>query len=379
MFTVFLRRVRVTTKGCNLIYQQQFSENAVSTRSCSSSVCENASQKSLVVSYLINTCGLSPDDAVSASKKMNNLCFKSPENPDAVLKLLRAYGFTDAHHIPKIVTRWPDVLLASPSKTLFPKFEFLRSIGVRLPVLAHNLSIYPFMLRRSLKNWIIPLYNDLKSLLGSDERVAHVFSRSPAGFMSFDVSIFRERGVPESSIITLVMYQPALLVYPKKKLSLFIDRAVAMGFDISKSAFVHAVRVFSGMSELTLKRKMEVYRRCGCTESDINIAFLRHPLCMSLSEKKITANMDFLVNTLGYKPAVIAQHPVLLSLSLDKRIKSRCLVARALNEKGLKKMPSMTTMLKMPEEKFLNQYIVKHEKDIPNLLDIYRGKSNRGP
>ncbi|KAL3644794.1 hypothetical protein CASFOL_009974 [Castilleja foliolosa] len=344
-----IRKLKVLRNNFTLIYQQQFcaSENAASARSCSSSVCENASQKSFTVSYLISSCGLSPNDAVSASKK---LCFKSPENPDAVLKLLREYGFTNAHHIPKLVSKFPGVLSASPSKTLLPKLEFLRSIGVPIPVLAQKLSAYPLVFRYSLKNSIIPSYNDLKSLLGSDERVVHVFVRCPMTFVSFDISIFTER-----------------------------DQAVAMGCDTSNGAFVHAVRVLASMKESTLKHKMEVYRRYGYTEFDINVSFLRYPFCMTISEKKITANLDFLVNTLGYKPAAIAQHPTLVSLSLEKRLKLRCLVARALNEKGLKVMANMTTMLKLSEEKFLNQYIFKYEKDIPNLLDIYRGKSNPGP
>ncbi|GFQ03331.1 putative pentatricopeptide repeat-containing protein at2g01510 [Phtheirospermum japonicum] len=165
-----------------------------------------------------------------------------------------------------------------------------------------------------------------------------------------------------------------LLVVAKEKLSLYADRAIAMGFDISKSGFTSAIRVFASMTESTLKHKMEVYRRCGWTESDINAAFLRQPLCMHLSEKNITATMDFLVNELGYKPAAVAQCPAIFNASLEKTIKPRCLVARILNEKGLKNMNSVATLLVLSEEKFVKSYIVRYEKDISELLDIYLGK-----
>ncbi|KAK6164752.1 hypothetical protein DH2020_001616 [Rehmannia glutinosa] len=341
------------------------------------SVCENDSDKSFTVSYLINSCGLSSKDAISVSKKV---CFKSPENPDAVLHLLREYGFTDAH-IPRIVTKRPNVLVACPNKTLLPKLEFFLSIGVPLPVLAHKLSVYPYVLMRSLQNSITPLYNELKGLLHSDERVVHVFSRAPGVFgrgwskgISSNISILRERGVPESSIVSLIMYQPSLLTIGKDKLAVYVDRAVEMGFDLSKGGFVHAIQVFVDLSESTLKHKMEVYRKCGWSESDIVAVFLRYPLCMKLSEKKIMANMDFLVNELGCKPAAIAQRHVLLNFSLEKRIKPRCLVAKILNEKGLKNMTGVTSLLIMSEEKFLKRYIAKYQEDIPELLDIYRGK-----
>ncbi|GFP85641.1 hypothetical protein PHJA_000707800 [Phtheirospermum japonicum] len=375
MFAVlYRRRLRVPSKANILVGQ-----NAVLFRSCSTGVCENASENSFTVSYLINSCGLSPNDAISVSKKV---CFKSPEKPDAVLKILREYGFKDARQIPRIVTRCPDVLVSCPNKTLLPKLEFLRSIGVPLPVLAQKLSAYPFVLRISLKNSIIPSFNYLKTLLQSDERVIRVFTRAPraiewcwAKMVASNVSMLRERGVPQSVIVTLIMRQPNSLLTKEEKLAVHVDRAVEMGFDVSRSTFAHAINVFIGLSKSTLNHKMEVYKRCGWSESDINAAFLKLPLCMGLSEKKITANMDFLVNTLGFKPAAIARNHVLLFLSLEKRIKPRCLIVGILNEKRLlKKTLRVTTLLNISEENFLKRYIVKYERDIPELLDIYRGK-----
>ncbi|GFP85643.1 hypothetical protein PHJA_000708000 [Phtheirospermum japonicum] len=389
MFAVFCRRrliLRVPPNDCCIFVAQQFrapqTQNSFLVRSCSTSVCENASEnKSFTVSYLINSCGLSSNDAISASKK---LCIKSQEKPDAVLKLLRQYGFADAH-IHRIVTRYPRILVASPLKTLLPKLEFFVSIGVPLPVLARKLSGYPFIFWRSLKNTIIPSYNDLKALLQSDERVARVFKRSPRvfgrwgeGVVSSKISMLRERGVPESTIVSLVAHQPTLLVSTKEKFAAYVDRAIGMGFDVSKGAFVDAIQVFVSLGESNLKQKMEVYSRCGWSDSEINAAFSKHPICMTLSKEKITATMDFLVNTWSCEPAAIAQFPVLVCFSLEKRIKPRYLVSKILNEKGLKKMRSVTTLLYMAEDKFLKNYIVKYEKDIPELLDIYLGKAEMG-
>ena len=43
-------------------------------------------QHSFTVSYLVNSCGLSPETAFSASEKIH---FENPKNPDSVLALLR--------------------------------------------------------------------------------------------------------------------------------------------------------------------------------------------------------------------------------------------------------------------------------------------------
>ncbi|KAI3449526.1 hypothetical protein Pfo_006191 [Paulownia fortunei] len=385
MFAIISRRrLRVPPKDSIFVGAQFCAlQNAVlvksfSSQKSSSDVYRNDPKRSFAVSYLINSCGLSAKDANSVSRKV---CIKSPKKPDAVLELLRKYGFTNAH-ISRLVTRWPLVLVACPNKNLLPKLEFFRSIGVPIVVLVEKLSAQPTVLQRSLKNSLIPSYNYLKSLLQSDKRVAYVFSRAPRAFsggwpggISSNISILRERGVPESSIVSLVMYQPSLLIIGKKKLAVYVDRVAEMGFDISRRLFIHAIRVFTDMTESTLKHKMDVYRSCGWSEPDIIAAFIRNPLCMKLSEKKIMANMDFLVNKLGCKPGAVAQCPVLLGLNLDKRMKPRCLVARILNEKGLlKKMTGVTTLLKMSEEKFLKRYIVDYKEDIPQLLDIYQGK-----
>ncbi|KAL6500365.1 hypothetical protein OROHE_025731 [Orobanche hederae] len=381
MFAVFCRRrPSVPPTFCIFVGRQVSApENVVLVRSFSSSVCKNVSEKSFTVSYLINSCGLSSTDAISASNKMS---IKSPEKTDAVLELLRKYGFTNAD-ISRLVTKHPDVLLAGPNNNLLPKLDFFLSIGVPLPVLVKSISLQPLVFRRGLENSIIPTYDCLKTLLQSDERVVHVFSRAPRTFgcgwpvgISAIISMFRERGVPEPSIVKMVMHRPSLLVTSREKVAAYVDRAVEMGFDISRSAFIYAVRVFAELCESNLKNKMEVYRRCGWSESDINAAFLRSPNCMSLSEKKIMANMDFLVNTQGYKPNAVAQRPGLLNLSLEKRIKPRCLVAGILEQKGLfkKTTPGMTTLLKMSEKEFLKSYVVKYEKDIPELSDVYRGK-----
>ncbi|PIN05046.1 Mitochondrial transcription termination factor, mTERF [Handroanthus impetiginosus] len=349
-----------------------------SSKKSSSVVNGDYPKQSSTISYLINTCGLSSKDAIPISKKVT---IKSPENSDLVLELLRKYGFTDAH-IHKLINRWPNVLLSYPEKTLLPKLHFFHSIGVPLDFLAQNVSSNPLILQRSLEKYLIPLYDYLKTLLQSDKRIVNVFIRAPRAFayswrreIPSNIDILRQRGIPESSIVSLMANQPPLLVIGTKRLISCIDRAAEMGFDRTKAVFIQAIQVFASMSESTLKHKMEVYRRCGWSESDISSAFLKYPICLKFSEKKIMDNMDFLVNDLGLQPDAIARLPVLLSLNLDRRMKPRYFVARILREKGLlTKKIGLYSLLRMPETKFLKRYIANYEQDVPQLLDVYRGK-----
>ncbi|KAF6152309.1 hypothetical protein GIB67_005963, partial [Kingdonia uniflora] len=55
------------------------------------SVLKPTKDSSFVVSYLINNCGLSPQSAISASKKLN---FKTTTKPDSNLQFFQDHGFT---------------------------------------------------------------------------------------------------------------------------------------------------------------------------------------------------------------------------------------------------------------------------------------------
>lgn len=329
------------------------------------------------ISYLTNSCGLSLSGAFSVSKKLS---IKSRDNSDAVLQLLKRYGFTNSQ-ISRLVTKWPGVLQSCADKTLSPKLEFFCSIGVPPAVLPQKLSEYPFLLRRSFGNYFTPWYNYLKSILQSDKNVVAVFLSSPMAFthgwperIPSNIAILRERGVPESSIASLMLNKPSMMIFKKEKFGACVDRAAELGFTASKVVFVRALQVFGRMSESTLKHKMDVYRRCGWSESDLNAAFLRHPLCMKLSQKKIRANMDFLVNELGFNPSDVAQCPAILDYNRDRRMRPRWTVVRILKARGLvKESMSITSMFHMSEANFIKRYIADYEEEFPELLDVYRG------
>ncbi|GER24764.1 mitochondrial transcription termination factorfamily protein [Striga asiatica] len=382
MFAIFRgRRLRLPPE-LSIFAAPQFrtAENAVFFRSFTTGrlppgVRENDPEKSFTLSYLVSSCGLAPDVAVRASSKVQ---LKSPEKPDAVLNLLREYGFTPAH-ISVMVTRFPKVLSACPDQTLLPKLEFFASIGVPLPILANRLSLYPGILWRNLENSIIPLCDFLKNLFGSDEGAVQVFKRAPQFFhwgqpgnLSSNFSFLVACGVPQPSLVSLFTTYPAMLVVSQEKLSSCMGRAIEMGFDVTKKTFLMAIRVLMGLNESTLKRKMAVYRKCGWSESDIRTAFLNQPLCMALSEKKILKSMGFLVDKLGCSPGDVARCPLLLRYSVEKRMKPRWAVATVLSEKGLKNV-AVTSLLTVSEKTFLKNYVEKYEKDVPELLDIYRG------
>ncbi|KAF2322043.1 hypothetical protein P3X46_010411 [Hevea brasiliensis] len=344
-------------------------------RSFSSSPPSNLNEHSFIVSYLINSWGLTRKSAQSISKRM---CFETTERPDSVLRLLREHGFTNSQ-ISKIVEGRPQVLLAQPEKTLLPKFEFLRSIGVSRSGLSIIFNRNPVLLSRSIERYLIPLHEILKSVLVSDEKVVKALKRMGRILCLYcfpkNLSLLRGLGVSQSSISYLVAQSPSLMFQKVGKFAERVNKVMKLGFDPSKIMFVQAVLVFYMMTHKTWEQKMEFYRRLGLSEDEIRSIFRKHPNCMCLSEKKVMATMDFLVCKMGWQPAAVVRIPNVLCYSLERRIKPRCSVVRVLLLKGLIKADVYLSSVLRPSEKlFLERFVIKYQEHVPDLLDIYQRK-----
>ena len=212
--------------------------------------------------------------------------------------------------------------------------------------------------------------------------IVHSLKRAPRLVLdSVNKSLFpkittlREIGVPESSIRFLLRNDPCVLQFKNEKFQKIVKKVVERGLDPMEVVFIHAVRVFAGMSESTWEQKMENFRRWGLSSDEIMLMFRSFPSCMSLSEKNIRSTMDFLVNKMGWKVTKITRVPNCLTYSLERRIIPRCLVVKVLILKGLvKKDVGFGTFLKPAEKEFLERFAIKYQNQVPELLNLYKGE-----
>ncbi|XP_042508453.1 transcription termination factor MTERF6, chloroplastic/mitochondrial-like [Macadamia integrifolia] len=378
MYSFLFKRVPIGRTVRDSTTQPGFLQNPSFLRSISSKASRD--QNPFVVSYLISSCGFSPAAAISASKKVG---FESSDGPDSVLTLFRNYGFTEAE-ISSLIRKCPLLLVASPTKLLLPKLEFFHSFGLSNRNIAKILSSDPRVLFFSLENKIILSFNFLKSLVGTVENVVFGLKRQ-ARFISCDIqnvarniAFLRENGVPESNIVSLLTKYPRTVTPKNNRFKQILKVIQQMGFDPSKSLFIIALNGFVSMNKATWNQKLEAYRRWGFSEYDILIAFRRYPWFMTPSEKKIMNHMDFFVNKMGWERAVIIRYPQLLMFSLEKRILPRCSVLQVLILKGLVKEDLKIGRLMIRSEKyFLEKFVTKYEKEVPHLLDLYKGNNSQ--
>ncbi|XP_031271456.1 uncharacterized protein LOC116129866 [Pistacia vera] len=349
-----------------------------SIRSFSTNIEQVKKDHSFTASYLINSCGLSPEIAKSVSERIK---LQSAEQPDSVLKVLRNYGLTAAH-ITKLVKRRPSLLLTNPERSILPKFEFFKSLGITDAELASVCSSTPAILGHSLENLLIPNYKFLKSVLLSDANViksfrkkSGIFQQDLAKNVSPKLTVLRELGMPERFIaLILTCYAP--IVFQKcEKFDKNVKKVIEMGFDPQKCGFIHAMQAFAAMSQSTWERKLNVFRGWRWSDEDIMLVFRKCPNCMIASESKIMNAMDFLVNKMRWQSTDIALYPEVFLMSLEKRVIPRCLVIKVLQSKGLlKKKWSLSTCVRPVEKLFLDRFVTKYLDQVPELMNIYQRK-----
>ncbi|MBA0850109.1 hypothetical protein Goshw_025344, partial [Gossypium schwendimanii] len=188
------------------------------------------------------------------------------------------------------------------------------------------------------------------------------------------MNVLRGIGVPESNILLLLNRQPRSLLYNPVRLKEIVEKAERMGFDPSTKMFLSVVIALKSMTKSTLEKKFDVYRRWGWSEQEIHEAFRRHPLCMTVSEDKVMAIMDFLVKKMGYSSTLIAKQPSILWKSFRKNIVPRALFARELLSQGLVNDLKLSVLFDTSEKVFIRMFVDRFVNEAPDLLKLYKEK-----
>ncbi|KAK9205001.1 hypothetical protein WN943_015267 [Citrus x changshan-huyou] len=304
---------------------------------------------SFTVSYLINSCGLSPKIAKSVAERVK---LQSSKQPDSVLQFLKNRGFNGSQ-IAKLVRVRPQLLFAHPERSLLPKIEFLNSIGATDAELAAACSSIPAILGQSLENKTV----------------------SPK------LAFLRDLGMPEANFALILSCYPPIVLQRQDKFDGNVKKVIKMGFNPQKCEFVHAMQVFSSIGQSTLECKLDVLRRWGWSDEDVRLAFRKCPIYMSASKTKLVSVFNFLVNKMGWHPSAIAHVPSAFTYSLERRIIPRCSVIRVLLSKGLINEENkiyLSSLVVNSNKRFLDTFVTKYQDHVPQLLNIFHGKMTIG-
>ncbi|KAJ4831575.1 hypothetical protein Tsubulata_014419 [Turnera subulata] len=330
--------------------------------------------------YLVDSCGLSLESAVSVSKKLKLLIGIHLRDPQPVIKCFKAYGFTDTH-IGKVIQESPRVLHCRVESTLRPKLDFLIQIGFVGQLLPDLIYQDPYILYRGLDH-LKGRHRLLRPYFDSDERfVKSIFryswlliSRNYRKSLKGNLDLLAQEGVPHSRVGILLACAPKAITRSPERFASMVSTVKCLGIGPpSSSMFVHAVGALSHVSESSWNKRIELLKSFGWSVEEILSACRRFPYIISVSEQRMTNNLNFCMDTIKLERQDLITYPLILR-SLEGRIRPRWNVLQVLRSNNLVGEDiSMAWALSMSDKLFLQRYVTSYADKIPELLEMYPG------
>lgn len=179
-----------------------------------------------------------------------------------MIAFFKNQGFTETQ-ISHLVRKFPRALTCNPQTNLFPKFEFLRSVGLSDSDIVKILIARPKSFRKSLKNSIEPTFNLLRDLLQSNEKTLLAIRRcvwvldldSQANVIP-TMQLLCDVGVPGSKMLYVLTYHPRDISDTKEQFKKVMEEVVEMGVDPLKTNFMSVVHALRSIKS-TWEKKME--------------------------------------------------------------------------------------------------------------------------
>ncbi|KAJ1257593.1 hypothetical protein BS78_10G008400 [Paspalum vaginatum] len=310
--------------------------------------------------YLVASCGLAPaqahktaekalKEASKASKKaFEEISFSRAFNPDAVLAVLYSVGLARADIAPIVAV--DPLFLRSSVKNIEPRLHALRDrVGLSPPQIAQLLLVCSRVLRGSdieaNVQFLISFYGSFDKVLVVTKRNISLLTASLEKVIQPNIALFRQCGVPD--IPQLCTNTPWLLTFSLERVKEFLLRAEQLGVPPTSQLFKYALSVVAWNSK-------------------------EKPVILGFSEQNLLRKIEFLLNEVGMEPKCIVKMPLLLTLSLEKRMILRYSIMKVLRAKGLlTSNASFSSLAAIAEKNFRLKFVDRHKDSVPGLADAY--------
>ncbi|XP_064986986.1 uncharacterized protein LOC135581272 [Musa acuminata AAA Group] len=329
----------------------------------------------------LESCELSSKEAAKRAK--DGICEKELSSSSLSIEFFKQSGWTDAQVV-KLMQKHTRFLRANLETVLKPKIRSLQDMGFSDTEIVQLVSSCLGLLHfRDIQ----PRINFWRSLLGSNERLIKACRRnmflltsSLAQKIEPNISLLRECGISEQNIAQMVVRLPSFLCHTEKCIKEAIKHVEELGVSRDCKTFPRALLTVVTLSRSRLDATFATLISYGWSQPDCVAAFRKHPSIWSLSKKTLCDKMTFLMKEAGCELTYIICRPVLLTYSLEKRLRPRYEVLNFLDQnKLLDKGHDLLSVILLSEEKFRNKFlfVLRKEKFIArydSYVAAVRGK-----
>ncbi|RRT47980.1 hypothetical protein B296_00017501 [Ensete ventricosum] len=330
----------------------------LSTRSYSAA--SEAPQSSFMAEYLVSSCGFDPDEAAKASKLLGLI--ESRHQPDSVLGFFKSHGFDNAQ-MKRVLSRNPQWLLLDVKKTLAPYFRALQDLGFSFSDITHLVSSKNTFIRNK-PHTILSKIELWQGLLGSNDLLVKLCKKS-RWFLGHsiekriqpNIEILRDCGITGQKLSVIIRHHPFVITQKAETLKASISRVEGLGVARTSGMFHLILMSLTCVSEKNFEAHLEFFKGFGWSEDDFVAAFRMAPTLVRCSLKSLQRKMEFLINEIRCTPSYLANRPVILLYSLEKRLIPRYRILTGLKSRGVKVSNlQMVTYMRYTEKKFLEKF-----------------------
>ncbi|XP_074560250.1 transcription termination factor MTERF8, chloroplastic-like [Curcuma longa] len=324
--------------------------------------------------YLVDSCGFDQEKATEVSKLLNGI--ESPQQPDSVLAFLKRYGFDDAS-VKRLLHYFPKCLLLDVEKTLAPKFRAFEDLGLSPSDIIHLVRSNPSTVIIKHER-TVPKIEFWQDLLGSKDALVKLFKNR--GILAYNIEkkiqpnieLLRECGLDGPKLASILRSRPLIVAQKADFLKSLIRRAEDLGVPRTSGMFLCTLRALVTVSPEKFNMQMELFRSFGWSDDDFVAAFQKCPTFPLKSSMTLQRTMEFLINEAGYASSYIAIRPILLLMSLERRLIPRHRILATLKSRGhCESDYKATTYMMLSEAKFVEKYIILYKDRYPDLSELY--------
>ncbi|CAL9181075.1 unnamed protein product [Musa hybrid cultivar] len=180
-----------------------------------------------------------------------------------------------------------------------------------------------------------------------------------------NISLLRECGISEQCITQMVVSVPSFFCRTNKCINESIKHVEELGVSRDDcKMFPHALFKVMTLSWSRFDATFATLMSFGWSQPDSLAAFRKHPCIWNYSKKNLSDKMTFLMKEAGCELTYIIGHPVLLTYSLEKRLRPRYEVMNFLYQnKLLDKGHDLLSVILLSEEKFRNKFLFLLRKE----------------
>ncbi|XP_037456076.1 uncharacterized protein LOC119326543 [Triticum dicoccoides] len=329
-----------------------------------------------VEEYLVSTCGLTRAQALKASPKLSHL--RSPSKPDAVLAFLAGIGIPSSD-VAALVARDPKFLCASVERTLSPIVDGLTGLGLspseiaRLVPLTANNTHFRNKSVVSKVDYYLRLLGSLEEFLRAFKHNHNLLSHNLETVVKRNVGLLQECTLGACDIAKLAISMPRMLTANVEQIRGMVAGAERLGVPRGSGMFRQAMRSVAFDSEDKIAAKMEYMKETfRWSDAEVRIAVSKAPMLLTLGKDLLQRKSEFLISEVGLEPPYLAHRPIMLSYSLEGRLRPRYYAVKFLKENGLLKGNlGYKTIWDLVEKIFMEKYICPHMEAAPHLAEDY--------